>query len=118
MVPIWAPSTEISKYSGMWVASASTETTEFSVTTSVSGAASPTTWIGTSTVTFSPFFTSTKSTCSMWRVIGSIWICLVRPSWVLPSMSSSSSALAPPCLSASIVSWPGSVRCSGLSPCV
>ena len=41
-------------YSGMWVASASTWTVEFSVTTSVSGAASPMTWIGMSTVTFSP----------------------------------------------------------------
>ena len=38
-VPTAAPSTETSMDSGMWVASASTETTAFSVTTRVSGAA-------------------------------------------------------------------------------
>ena len=70
-------------YSGMWVASASTETVVFSVTTRVSGAASPTRWIGTSTVTFSPLRTATKSTCSMTRRIGSTWTCLVSASWLV-----------------------------------
>ena len=100
----------------MWVASASTWTVEFSVTTSVSGFAVPTTWIGTSTVTFSPRVTETKSTCSMTRRIGSIWTCLVSASWLLPSIWRSSRAFAPPCLRAIIVSWPGRVTWIGSPP--
>ena len=69
--------------SGMWVASASTWTVAFSVTTSVSGAASPTRWTGTSTVTFSPRRTATKSMCSRTRRIGSTWTCLVSASWLV-----------------------------------
>ena len=64
-------------------------------------------WIGTSTVTFSPRRTATKSMCSSTRRIGSTWTCLVSASCSLPSMSSSSRAFAPPCLSAIIVAWPG-----------
>ena len=105
-----------SMYSGMWVASASTSTVEFSVTTRVSEAASPTVWIGTSTVTFSPRRTATKSMCSSTRRIGSTWTCLLSTSCSLPSMSSSSSAFAPPCLSAIIVAWPGRVRWIGSLP--
>ena len=97
--------------SGMWVASASTWTVEFSVTTRVSEAASPTVWIGTSTVTFSPRRTATKSMCSITRRIGSTWTCLLSTSCSVPSMSSSSRAFAPPCLSAIMVAWPGRVRC-------
>ena len=70
-----------------------------------------------STVTFSPLRTATKSMCSRWRLIGSIWTSLVSASWLLPSMSSSSSALEPPCLSAIIVSWPGRVTWIGSLPC-
>ena len=65
-------------------------------------------------MTFSPRRTATKSMCSMIRRIGSIWTALVSASWLLPSMSSSSSALAPPCLSAIIVSWPGRVDVHGV----
>ena len=90
-------------YSGMLVASASTCTVAFSVTTSVSETASPTTCTGTSTVTFSPLRTATKSMCSSTRRSGSTWISRARASCGLPSMSSSSSAFAPPCLSAIIV---------------
>ena len=75
-----APAMSTSMYSGMWVASASTWTVAFSVTTRVSGAASPTVWIGTSTVTFSPKRTATKSMCSSTRRIGSTWTCLVSAS--------------------------------------
>ena len=113
-VPAGSPSIEISMFSGMLVASASICTVVFSVTTRVSEAASPTRWTRTSTVTFSPRRTATKSMCSMVRRIGSICTCLVSASWLVPSMSSSSSALAPPCLSAIIVSWPGRVTCTGL----
>ena len=49
---------------GCWWPRPRPETVAFSVTTRVSGAASPTTWTGTSTVTFSPLRTSTKSMCS------------------------------------------------------
>ena len=80
-VPISAPSMLTSIHSGMLVASASTETVVFSVTTSVSGAASPTRWMPTSTVTFSPLRTATKSMCSRVRRIGSICTCLVSASW-------------------------------------
>ena len=115
-MPAGSPSIEISMNSGMLVASASICTVVFSVTTRVSGAASPDRCTGTSTVTFSPRRTATKSMCSMTRRIGSIWTALVSASWAEPSMSSSSSAFAPPCLSAIIVSWPGRVTCMGSLP--
>ena len=111
-MPAGSPSIEISMCSGMLVASASICTVVFSVTTTVSDAAVPDRWTRTSTVTFSPRRTATKSMCSMTRRIGSIWTALVSASWVVPSMSSSSSALAPPCLSAIIVSWPGRATCT------
>ena len=115
-VPTAAPSTEISMYSGMWVASASSEIWLFSVTTMASLTTSPVTCTGTSTVTFSPLRTATKSTCSMKPLIGSAWTCLVSASWTVPSMSMLSTALDPPCLRASIVSWPGRVRWIGSLP--
>ena len=85
--PASASSTEISRYSGMFVASASTLTLFSSVTVIASDLDSPMTWIGMSTVTFSPFFTSTKSMCSRKPLIGSAWICLVSARCVVPSMS-------------------------------
>ena len=102
-MPIAAPSMSTSMYSGMFVASASSEIVEFSVTTSVSGPASPTMWIETLTVTFSPRRDGDEVDVLELPLIGSTCTCLVRPSWLLPSISSSSSALAPPCLSAIIV---------------
>ncbi len=74
-------------YSGMFVASASTLTVFSSVTVIASDLDSPRTWIEISTVTRSPFFTSTKSMCSRKPLIGSAWICLVSARWVVPSMS-------------------------------
>ena len=50
------------------------------------------------------------------RRIGSTWTCLVSARCSVPSKSRASSALAPPCLSAIIVSWPGRVTCSGSAP--
>ncbi|MDQ1076454.1 hypothetical protein QE388_002663 [Microbacterium sp. SORGH_AS 969] len=49
---------------------------------------------GTSTWTFSPFFTTMRSMCSMiWRT-GSFWTSLTSTSWLLPAMSRSSRAFA------------------------
>src|SRR6476661_2502595 len=113
-VPAWRPSTEMMTFSGMLVASASTCSVLWSSVTTVSGAASPSRCTATSTVTFSPLRTTTRSTWSMTGLIASRWTSLARASCSWPSMTIVSSALA--CLSAIIVSWPGSEMCTGSVP--
>ena len=78
------PVTSTSIASGMLVASASIETVFSSMLISVSGAVSPVTCTGTSTVTFSPRRTTSRSTCSCLRVSGSRWTALVSASCSLP----------------------------------
>ncbi len=115
---IWAPasrpSMDTSMFSGMLVASTSICTVGLSTLTTVSAAASPTVWTGTSTVTFSPLRTTTRSTCSMTGLIGSRCTSLARASCSFPSMTRVSRALA--CLRAIIVSWPGMVMWIGSVP--
>ena len=80
------PSMSTSTCSGMWVASASTESVfSCSVDQAVAAAASPVSVTGTSTVTFSPRRTSIRSTCSRLPLIGSRWIALGSASWLPPS---------------------------------
>ena len=62
--PIWKPSMETSKWSGMLVASASTVSVTSCWSTRPSRSASPVSVTRTSTVTFSPRRTSSRSTCS------------------------------------------------------
>ncbi len=93
-VPADRPSTETTTFCGMLVASTSSWTVWDSTVTTVSTAASPSVWIWTSTVTFSPRRTTTRSTCSMSGLIGSRWTSLARARWLLPSTSISRSALA------------------------
>src|SRR5680860_432167 len=64
-VPASAPSTETVTFSGMCVASTSSSSVWWSTVTTVSGAASPSTCTPTSTWTFSPRRTMTRSTCSI-----------------------------------------------------
>src|SRR6478609_2041776 len=68
----------------------------------------------TETMTFSGWRTTTRSTWSMTGLIASRWTSLARASCSLPSMTIVSRALA--CLSAIIVSWPGSEMCTGSVP--
>src|SRR6476661_3907206 len=113
-VPASRPSTETTRFSGMWVASTSSCRVWASRVTTVSGAASPSRCTGTSTVTFSPLRTMTRSTCSMTGLIGSRCTSLARAICSSPSMTMVSRALA--VLSAIMVSWPGSVMCTGSAP--
>ena len=113
-VPALTPSTETSILSGMWVASTASANVLFSSVTTVSTAAAPTTWTGTSTVTFSPRRTTTRSMWSMNRVSTSRWTSLARASWSLPSISTVRRALAS--LRAIIVWWPGRQMCTGSVP--
>ena len=69
-------------FSGMWVASASTGTVQFSVTTSVSDGVAH----GLDRDVDGDLLagrTATKSTCSSTRRIGSTWTCLVSASWLV-----------------------------------
>src|SRR6478609_3289315 len=93
---------------------ASTWSVLWSSVTTVSGAASPSRCTATSTVTFSPLRTTTRSTWSMTGLIASRWTSLASASCSSPSMTMVSSALA--VLRAIIVSWPGSEMCTGSVP--
>ncbi len=64
-------------------------------------------------MTFSPLRTRIRSRCSRKPLIGSRCTCLGRARCCLPSTVSVSRAFTPPCLSASIVSWPGRVMWTG-----
>ncbi|CPU64696.1 Uncharacterised protein [Mycobacteroides abscessus] len=114
VVPASRPSMETSTDSGRCVASASMARVCRSTRWMVPGADSPVTATGTSTATFSPFFTMSRSTCSMTLRTGSRWTSLAMASWPLPSSSMEKSAFE--CLSAIIVWWPGRVTCTGALP--
>src|SRR4051794_7312205 len=124
--PAARPVTSTSMLSGSRVASASIETV-FSWWLGIeSGAGSPMTTIGTSTVVFSPRRTSSRSTCSWVRLSGSRWTALVRASCSLPSRTIVSRALAPPLRRAAAnsragrdrwtTSWPCPYRTAGTRP--
>jgi hypothetical protein len=113
-VPAVRPSTETTTFSGMLVASTSSCRVWWSTVTTVSGAASPSTCTGTSTVTFSPRRTTTRSTCSMTGLIGSRCTSLASASCSSPSTTMVSRALGT--LSAIMASWPGRVMCTGSVP--
>ena len=112
-VPISAPSTETVSCSGIDSASASISMVLVSWVTSVPCAASPSTTTLTSTVTFSPRRTTSRSACWMLRRIGWISSALVSASCSLPSMSRVSTALVPEWRSTAAKSWASSSRCCG-----
>src|SRR4051794_3538445 len=115
--PASRPVTSTSMCSGMLVAATCTETVFSSMLTIVSGAASPVTTTGTSTVTFSPRRTMTRATCSCLRVSGSRCTALVSASWSLPFRTMVSRALLPPLRSAAATSRAGRDRCTSSWPC-
>ncbi|SKS70034.1 Uncharacterised protein [Mycobacteroides abscessus subsp. abscessus] len=84
--------------------------------TRVPPAASPSTWTVTSTVTFSPLRTTSRSACTRLRRIGWISMVLVRASCSRPSMFRVRIALVPEWRSTAAKSWAGRFRCSGVVP--
>ena len=113
-VPAWAPARSTSIEVGIEVASTSTESVFSTVVIRVPAAALPTWCSATSTVTFSPRRTSSRSTCSIVPRMASRWIAFGSASVGLPSTSRVSRAFD--CLSASMVAWPGSETCTGSVP--
>ena len=113
--PMAMPSTSTSMPGGMLVASASSEIWTSCWSSSPSGATSPVTLIGTSTVTFSPRLTMIRSTCSTEPLIASRWTALGSASWLPPGRPSSRiSTFA--VRSASSTSCPGRLTCRGSVP--
>ena len=112
-VPMSAPSTDTVRFSGMDCTSASIVMVFASWVTSVPGVASPSTRTLTSTVTFSPRRTTSRSACWMLRRIGCSVSALVSASCSLPSMSRVSTALVPEWRSTAAKSWALSSRCWG-----
>src|SRR5674476_1281649 len=99
----------------MWVASTSRVIVFWSMTTMTSLECSPTVTSCTWTETFSPRRTMTRSTCSMLPLTGSFWTCFGSAScFSPPSTSISRSTFAT--RSASWVSWPGRLMCTGSAP--
>src|SRR3954469_22158631 len=115
-VPSSAPSTDTAIACGMAVASTSSDRVVSSSVVRPFPAGSPVTCTGTSTVTFSPRRTRTRSTCSISPRTGLRCTSLGRASCVVPLPRSSVSSVLE-CLSASIVAWPGSATCTGSEPC-
>ena len=109
-VPTSMSSTLTSMPVGMCVASASIAICTICWSSRPPENTSPVTWIGMSTVTFSPRRTRIRSTCSTEPRIGLRCTAFGRTSWFPPGRPSrriSTFAV----FSAIITSWPGSVRC-------
>src|SRR3954452_16198342 len=115
--PAVRPVTSTSIASGSRVASASIETVFSWWFGMASGPGSPITTTGTSTVVRSPRRTSSRSTCSCWRVSGSRWTDFVRASCSVPSKTTVSRALWPPLRSAAANSRAGRDRWTTSWPC-
>ncbi|CNJ67521.1 Uncharacterised protein [Mycobacterium tuberculosis] len=94
-VPGSAPSMLTVSCSGIDSASASISMASASRETRVSGPASPSMTTLTSTTTFSPRRTTTRSACTMLRRTGWMSSDLVSASCSLPAMSRVSTALVP-----------------------
>ena len=115
-VPSSAPSIDTVRLSGMDSASASISMVVESCVTRVPLAASPSRVTGTSTVTFSPRRTTSRSAWVMVRRTGWTAIDLVSASCSVPSMLRLSTALAPALRSTAAKSWALSARCCGSLP--
>ena len=76
------------------------------------GAASPVSTTGTSTVTFSPRRTRSRSTCSKCPLIGSRWIAFGRASSLAAVELEGEQHVGAAALSACANSWAGSARCA------
>ena len=110
------PSMSTSMPGGMFVASASTAIWISCWSSRPSGATSPVTVTGISTVTFSPRRTMIRSTCSTEPLMASRCTALGSASWLPPGRPSSRiSTFA--VRSASSTSWPGRLTCRGSVPC-
>src|ERR1700712_127324 len=116
-VPIRAPSMTRLISSGMSIASASMVRVSAFWKTSEPGAASPSVTTGTSTVTFSPRRTTTRSTCSTKPLIGSRTTLLVSASCVAPAPAMVRTALRPFSRMTAANSTVSKERCTGSVPC-